>query len=1444
MAEPGPASPTSPPPPVNDQATSSEVTQSTASENTADTVDSLLPATTGAVQLPVPFSTTTVNPVADPVQHATRDPTRDSRFLPGAGQAFFSTELGIRAPRPVSQVSIPPIARGRNDPATVVCAARYWQDKYPRECLCILPTQGWTVEDLWDAEDLHVEDREFCEQMLAFISQETYRVALQYAHTWVHEHSDRVEFTDLRMGSVYNVNDPLDIIDQIFIFGEPNQYPRVFLWHVAHIMIVDWIESCKARATPVATGQMQPSSTMGSHHVREGIRISSTEVNPSDGKKRTGTRKNNKRTRPRSKTLTALTESAPTVKSPKGIPIVAPTAPNQPHMYTSSHRVSSHGHLHPGTLYMPPRNVNIGAVAGPSMLSPNMPVPAAGMRRSNRGAASASWAENNNRMYPAPIQRQPFPQAPYMAPQFAIGQMVPGMMAPFVPAPQVGLYPHPQMVNPQHDPTMNARGPMSFPSGVMHNPSVGPAIVHHNTGPHNSSMGDMTNIHYQNQMGSPFADPRAPMPPRPNNPPMPQLYDPYSGNNRKFSGVPAYNNMGKKGGPGNFTAQTSRGRKTSNPAGRASQHNSNVDLHPNSPRYQDFGARYRQSEEDPNIVSDTVSGCGHTWIGIQNSTVNELWVGDLPADTSQGEIEQMFKQNVKITPTKVVIKTNGFNKAPSHAFVTFASYSDAKTALTINQFNPRLSNGVRPIVSVPRRFYHKGFSPSPGQSEQLDSQNTSGVPRLAPTEEKGKQADNGVTIAKGKVSYSPQDVRSGLPKKPVVDPESGEPAETTANPGLDRTKRQQKSPTKNSKAKSKRESPVKDTIPEKVVKKTDGKSNTGFHSMVATSGADNTKDSQANKKANLKVDKPKGSATTSAAVSSKEKVAPMAILAPDTNAVQGKAPAGDIPSQSPKHQEAAAIIPSQGKVLVISDDESSSIDKKTTVMAPLPQATDTTLLATPGVDSGEHLKNVDTKVPNAAVKVPSPESADENNSDDEAKNDVSFHSAPEVQSDAGQPDPQPEVPNESLEANQDTPVLPNIADEGKPNASETQRSAPATTTSRGATTDDITPTQDAAATSTTSTAIDSTMAVETASTTTKVSAMEASKKSGVSQVQSLHPFAKSKSQSKKEKEAKKKHQKKEADRIAKAKAEKGKQTSVDADAQAKTELPIDSGTLPIAPDDASEPEAAEIGTQKSPNNTKAKGKDETKTAEAVSAGRIKKHNDENETGKPDGNTASQASSVTREVGKINPPAVKQVSLTGSGVHGLPETTRLPVLPHPADTPKASAKNPSAKEVTNSRQTPSAAPIHIASPHEHLSRRSSTATLVGEDGTALPTSPTNPSHNLSTGTGITESKAPDEAPKKKKKPKKKKTKTAVEPAPSVTNPPGSTSSVHNPTNLNGEDFFEYDPFTSQMTHIDAIRNAVEHDKTSYFARTNASMQAEKEAEEQGKAQESSQSDDGD
>jgi hypothetical protein len=125
--------------------------------------------------------------------------------------------------------------------------------------------------------------------------------------------------------------------------------------------------------------------------------------------------------------------------------------------------------------------------------------------------------------------------------------------------------------------------------------------------------------------------------------------------------------------------------------------------------------------------------------------------------------------------------------------------------------------------------------------------------------------------------------------------------------------------------------------------------------------------------------------------------------------------------------------------------------------------------------------------------------------------------------------------------------------------------------------------------------------------------------------------------------------------------------------------------------------------------------------------------------------------------------------------------------------------------------------------EYMSRSSSPSTLVGEEDRTSPLGHTNPALNppdpsqpVSVSVEAPQADtAPTAAPKKKKKNSKKNQKTAA----TATNPAQPST---------GEDYHTYDPFTSQLSHIDAIRRAVKYDTTSYFARTNARI--EKEAEE--------------
>ena len=321
-------------------------------------------------------------------------------------------------------------------------------------------------------------------------------------------------------------------------------------------------------------------------------------------------------------------------------------------------------------------------------------------------------------------------------------------------------------------------------------------------------------------------------------------------------------------------------------------------------------------------------------------------------------------------------------------------------------------------------MYRSSGYPEQSQVGHIDYRSTSSDTRLSPNEKKGKQADNSAVAAKGNVSYSPQDARSGLTKKPAMESESIELPQT-AKLGLDKNKRQQKSPSKISKVKSKRESPVKEAVPRKEVKKICGNSNTRGIPSVPASGADATKNGQVNKVSIPVETEPISSVISPAFSPSKERAVPMTSIASDADVNQGRVPVRDVPSQPLQHQESPAIIHAEGS-------EFSTVDTKIAIVTPPPQTADAIAALSTDlvVNSKEQAKDVNNGVSHTVARGPSPQLIDESNSDDEAKNDVSFHSAPEVQSDSPQigppSDPQSEVRNEPLVADQGTRTLRSI----------------------------------------------------------------------------------------------------------------------------------------------------------------------------------------------------------------------------------------------------------------------------------------------------------------------------------------------------------------------------------------------------------------------------------
>ena len=187
--------------------------------------------------------------------------------------------------------------------------------------------------------------------MLLFISHDTWYNADRFAKDWAQAQPDRVNVTGVQLGNVYDLNDPLTTVDDIFVFDELVDFPRVFLWHVAFILVATWSDPSRTNNAAFGVGQTQNSAPMKQQH-----RNSPVEATPLDGKKLRKT--NRKQTRSRPRKLTATTEPSHAEPSPNSAAIVAPTVPALPNMQPNPQRVPPFMPQHPGAPLFPLRKIS------------------------------------------------------------------------------------------------------------------------------------------------------------------------------------------------------------------------------------------------------------------------------------------------------------------------------------------------------------------------------------------------------------------------------------------------------------------------------------------------------------------------------------------------------------------------------------------------------------------------------------------------------------------------------------------------------------------------------------------------------------------------------------------------------------------------------------------------------------------------------------------------------------------------------------------------------------------------------------------------------------------------------------------------------------------------------------------------------------------------------
>lgn len=299
--------------------------------------------------------------------------------------------------------------------------ANYWRSKYPRVGWCVFPDCAWEIEDLWDAEDIHIYTPKLCSEALQFLGHDNVWTAKKFAEDWARAHPEHLAatFGKSSMAAMYDPAQPLDLVDNIFIFGEANLFPRQFLYYAADMLRTAMLEDEARKNCLVATPNITspPVASIVPDKQQEAVEALSAS------------KKNRKKSRSRPQTLTVSTEPAarqdrrqelpiPHVENfPRGVhaprvpsgpfpPVhpphmnhiaitMGPTmGPGQLHMASFQHHPA---HLpHPGTMHsgmLPPHHIHPG-------YTQQVPV--------HRGLRGVSMRDMTNAAYSAN------PRPPYM----------------------------------------------------------------------------------------------------------------------------------------------------------------------------------------------------------------------------------------------------------------------------------------------------------------------------------------------------------------------------------------------------------------------------------------------------------------------------------------------------------------------------------------------------------------------------------------------------------------------------------------------------------------------------------------------------------------------------------------------------------------------------------------------------------------------------------------------------------------------------------------------------------------------------------------------------------------------------------------------------------------------------------------------------------------------
>jgi hypothetical protein len=232
------------------------------------------------------------------------------------------------------------------------------------------------------------------------------------------------------------------------------------------------------------------------------------------------------------------------------------------------------------------------------------------------------------------------------------------------------------------------------------------------------------------------------------------LYDPYGPERpekaAQFKQIP--NN--RKGHRGSTSNTGNRGRKYSDTYRSYGSSNFNRDEGVRPTPYEGRN-NYRLPFNDA-VMNDKVSGCNEHYIGPSNETVRQLYVNNLPEDATELELLSLFKE--KADAIRAEVKLDPRTDKICYVFIHFSSPAAARMCLSrMSKFELR---GRTLNVSVPHFYYRIPETPLRSQEPKLASAFTQVGARFTANVSTNNPAVDDEEL--DRPQYSPQDARSDL----------------------------------------------------------------------------------------------------------------------------------------------------------------------------------------------------------------------------------------------------------------------------------------------------------------------------------------------------------------------------------------------------------------------------------------------------------------------------------------------------------------------------------------------------------------------------------------------------------------------------------------------------------------------------------------------------------